>query len=256
MALLYGQGDFRRTVQIGTLSGWESDNPTATMGGLLGLLLGRQAVANAFPGARLSDGFDISRTRLDMPDYLPADPAAEDTFEMLPARMLAIIDRCVVDAGGTADLNADSWTIPLSAAAPLGQSPTERLYERSANHWVRARGGTVTTSTSVTGQPNDALSDLAVLADGAEHDFSGIDTAIDRSPIYSTQHRDAVSGEIQSLTVRYSVPVEVDAIRFIEGDHRTTGAGGWFESIQIAVRMRDCSIVTDTSLMVERTFGR
>ena len=33
IALLYGEGDFRRTVQIGTLTGWDSDNGTATMGG-------------------------------------------------------------------------------------------------------------------------------------------------------------------------------------------------------------------------------
>jgi hypothetical protein len=40
IALLYGQGDFLRTIQIGTLSGWDSDNGTATMGGLIGLMLG------------------------------------------------------------------------------------------------------------------------------------------------------------------------------------------------------------------------
>ena len=32
MALLYGETDYRRTIQIGTLSGWDSDNPTATHG--------------------------------------------------------------------------------------------------------------------------------------------------------------------------------------------------------------------------------
>ncbi|MCA9310994.1 MAG: ADP-ribosylglycohydrolase family protein, partial [Phycisphaerales bacterium] len=44
LALLYGQGDLPRTIQIGTLSGWDADNPTATMGGLLGLMLGTDAV--------------------------------------------------------------------------------------------------------------------------------------------------------------------------------------------------------------------
>lgn len=40
MALLFGQGDLKRTIQIGTLAGWDSDNGTATMGGLLGLMNG------------------------------------------------------------------------------------------------------------------------------------------------------------------------------------------------------------------------
>ena len=37
VSLFYGEGSYKRTVQIGTLTGWDSDNPTATWGGLLGL---------------------------------------------------------------------------------------------------------------------------------------------------------------------------------------------------------------------------
>ena len=40
LEFLYGEGDFCRTVQIGTLSGWDSDNGTATIGVLLGLMQG------------------------------------------------------------------------------------------------------------------------------------------------------------------------------------------------------------------------
>ena len=30
ISLLYGEGDFNRTIRIGSLCGWDSDNPTAT----------------------------------------------------------------------------------------------------------------------------------------------------------------------------------------------------------------------------------
>jgi len=35
VSLFYGEGDIAETIKIGTLAGWDSDNPTATWGGLL-----------------------------------------------------------------------------------------------------------------------------------------------------------------------------------------------------------------------------
>ncbi len=91
MALLFGQGDLKRTIQIGTLAGWDSDNGTATMGGLLGLMNGYDWVVAQFPDRELSDRYNIRRTRsFELPDYLPGDPEAEDTFTMMAARMHAL----------------------------------------------------------------------------------------------------------------------------------------------------------------------
>ncbi len=70
IALLYGEGDYRRTVQIGALSGWDSDNGTATMGGLLGLLLGYDELVAQFPDEAISDRYQITRTRENLPDCL------------------------------------------------------------------------------------------------------------------------------------------------------------------------------------------
>jgi hypothetical protein len=44
ISLMYGEGDLPRTVQIGSLAGMDSDNPTATWGGLLGFLYGYEGV--------------------------------------------------------------------------------------------------------------------------------------------------------------------------------------------------------------------
>ena len=44
ISLFYGSGNFKRTIQIGTLAGWDSDNPTATWGGLLGFILGKRGL--------------------------------------------------------------------------------------------------------------------------------------------------------------------------------------------------------------------
>ncbi|MEM6770108.1 MAG: ADP-ribosylglycohydrolase family protein [Bacteroidota bacterium] len=62
ISLFYGEGNFRETVKIGTLCGWDSDNPTATWGGLIGYVNGRKALRQTF-GDNLSDRFWIHRTR-------------------------------------------------------------------------------------------------------------------------------------------------------------------------------------------------
>jgi hypothetical protein len=108
ISLFYGEGDYQRTVRIGTLSGWDSDNPTATWGGLLGFLLGDEALRTQFPD--LSEVYWIYRTRFDLPDYLP-DADGEDTFPMMAERGLQIIDRVVTtEMGG--EVVGDEWVIP------------------------------------------------------------------------------------------------------------------------------------------------
>jgi hypothetical protein len=67
VSLFYGEGDLKETIKIGALSGWDSDNPTATWGGLLGFMLGRHGVEAAF-GQKLSDKFWIHRTRQGFPN--------------------------------------------------------------------------------------------------------------------------------------------------------------------------------------------
>ena len=67
VSLFYGEGDFKETLKIAVLAGWDSDNPAATWGGLLGYMLGRQAIEHQFDQS-LSDQFDIHRTRKGFPN--------------------------------------------------------------------------------------------------------------------------------------------------------------------------------------------
>jgi len=91
VSLFYGEGDLRRTIQIGSLAGWDSDNPTATWAGLIGFMIGRSGVEEVF-GDDISETYKISRTRRNFPDHTP-DLDGEDTFPMMAERALSIIDR-------------------------------------------------------------------------------------------------------------------------------------------------------------------
>jgi hypothetical protein len=48
MAILYGQGDFTRTIAIATTAGYDCDNQAATCGGLLGIINGAKAIPEKF----------------------------------------------------------------------------------------------------------------------------------------------------------------------------------------------------------------
>lgn len=114
VSLFYGEGDIKKTIMIGSLAGWDSDNPTATWGGLLGFMLGREGVEKAFDRQDPSDRFWIHRTRRNYPDHFPAEEG-EDSFPLMAKRGMGIVDRCVKELmHGEIDKKTNEWKIPLS----------------------------------------------------------------------------------------------------------------------------------------------
>lgn len=107
VSLFWGEGDLKETITIGALCGWDSDNPTATWGGMLGFALGRTGVEKAF-GREFPAQFNIHRTRQNFPR------SGLDTFERMATEGVEITDRVVVDMlGGTIDQENDSWVIQI-----------------------------------------------------------------------------------------------------------------------------------------------
>lgn len=106
VSLFYGEGDLKETIKIGTLAGWDSDNPTATWGGLIGFLIGKEGVEKAF-GQKLSNRFYIHRTRGGFPND------GVDTFENMAETGIMIIDRVVQERmNGGVDLENNRYLIP------------------------------------------------------------------------------------------------------------------------------------------------
>jgi len=106
VSLLYGEGDIVETIKIGVLAGWDSDNPSATWGGLLGFMIGKEGVEKAF-GQKFSNRFNIHRTRQNFPNE------GIDTFENMAEKGVLIIDRVVQEQmKGGIDLEKNIWYIP------------------------------------------------------------------------------------------------------------------------------------------------
>jgi hypothetical protein len=107
VSLFYGEGDIKETIKIGSLAGWDSDNPTATWGGLLGFMIGKEGVEKAF-GRKFSDQYNIHRTRQNFPDN------GIDTFDNMADFGIEIIDRVVEDQmHGRVDTDDDVWLVPV-----------------------------------------------------------------------------------------------------------------------------------------------
>jgi hypothetical protein len=106
ISLFYGEGNIVETIKIGTLAGWDSDNPTATWGGLLGFMIGKEGVEKAF-NRKFSNQFNIHRTRIGFPNN------GIDSFENMAEKGVFVIDRVVQEQmRGGIDLKKDLWFIP------------------------------------------------------------------------------------------------------------------------------------------------
>jgi hypothetical protein len=106
ISLLYGEGDIKETIKIGALAGWDSDNSTATWGGLLGFMIGKNGVEQAL-GRTFSEKFNIHRTRQNFPND------GIDSFDNMAKIGVFIIDRVVQnEMQGGVDLKTNNWYIP------------------------------------------------------------------------------------------------------------------------------------------------
>ena len=104
VSLFYGKGDIKETIKIGTLAGWDSDNPTATWGGMLGFMIGKSGIEKAF-GQNISNQFNIHRTRQNFANK------GIDNFDHMSKVGLEITDRVVVKFLG-GKIENDQYFIP------------------------------------------------------------------------------------------------------------------------------------------------
>ncbi len=106
ISLFYGEGDLIETIKIGSLTGWDSDNPTATWGGMLGFILGEDGVEAAFD-REFSNVFNIHRTRQGFSND------GFDDFNNMALKGILITDRVIQEhLHGGIDIEKDLWYIP------------------------------------------------------------------------------------------------------------------------------------------------
>ena len=100
MAVLYGEGDFMKTVGIAVSAGYDCDNQAATCGGLLGVMLGAGAIPDALtreclPRGRWDKPFNdtyINYSRDGLPNF--------NRISDIVARIAAVAETAILREGG------------------------------------------------------------------------------------------------------------------------------------------------------------
>ena len=106
ISLFWGEGDLKKTIKIGTLMGWDSDNPTSTWGGLIGFILGKEGIEEEF-SKKFSNEYFIHRTRQNFEKSI-------DNFDNMADKGIRIISRLVInELGGSYDIDNQLWYIPV-----------------------------------------------------------------------------------------------------------------------------------------------
>lgn len=120
MALLYGEGDFTRTVGIATSAGYDCDNQAATCGGIVGIMHGTRAIPEKFTHelpsrGRWQEPFNdtyINYSRDDLPPHFRIGDLVD--------RILAVTERAIFEQGGRriAIGGEPGYEIPFDSPAP------------------------------------------------------------------------------------------------------------------------------------------
>lgn len=100
MALLYGEGNFTKTVAIATAAGYDCDNQAATCGGLIGVIHGARHIPDQFTLALSSrekwekpfNNQYINYSRDGLPNY--------NEISDIVDRILSITEQAILDHGG------------------------------------------------------------------------------------------------------------------------------------------------------------
>ena len=235
LAILYGQGDFKRTVAIGVAGGFDSDCNPATAGGLVGLMKGWSGLPPDLTAAA-ADNYHLAT----FVNYPP-----DTTLTEIARQQQAVAERQILLAGGTIEgegaarvyrlPDADAVRPPIEKPDPTGP--------RGLVAAVRAAGGTVATSASV--EKRNPASDR----DNLDQIIDGItDVSYNGHLPYTTYdgtNPQPPGGDFYQLS--FDRKAIFTSLVFYEGDIAWNGInadprevepkGGYFESLTITIEV-------------------
>ncbi|GAB4214843.1 MAG: hypothetical protein OHK0013_39850 [Sandaracinaceae bacterium] len=258
LALLFGEGELVRTIRIGTLSGWDSDNGTATMGGLLGLLNGEawvRAELAAEGHTEVSSRYRIARTRVGFPQD-------EYTLDEIAALALPRVEESVRETGGTVDASG-AMRAPRVDAAELTALANPHVQTLGRGVVVRARheGDVAATvrSRSREGLGGEVASRF--VGQALVLDPYGVDPRLpvrDEVALATEQPPERFFATLADvdLEATWTEPRMLEGARIAEGPH--TPEGGWLEDVSLDVLVDDAwqpaSLATPFDARPDRSF--
>ena len=255
LALLYGDGDFERTVQIAVLAGWDCDCNPATAGGLLGIVHGFSGLPKHLTDPTVCGNTYANVSRPGLPDPVAPLPQHEP-ITTIALRMLMLAHGNIVRHGGAYADGSHTWTYFI----PRGQVTAERERPDPAGPAglvgaALAAGIDVTPTASV--QRYDVgydRHDLEAIIDGVT------DNSYNGHRSYWTYEPDPTQRPLHDwYELTFSQPVQFEGVVFHEGDivwakineyyRDDESIGGFFEDLTVQV-LQDGEYVEPAALQM------
>ena len=262
LAILYGRGDFKDTVQIAVLAGWDCDCNPATAGGLIGIIYGFSHLPSDLTDANIcGDVYEnVYRPYLPDPDqYIPQ----YDTISNIASRLTNLAEQNILKNGGyiTGPGNAKTYHIPDTVAIipepekPDPNGPSGLVAEASA------AGITVTPTAAVqrynTGKDRENL--YSIIDGIKDNSHNG------RKAYYSFLPEPSARPEQDWYQLSFSQPVKFEQITFYAGDivwsrindyYRDDNAkGGFFDDLTVEI-LRDSKYIEPANLQMTPVLDR
>lgn len=243
LAILYGQGDFKETVKIGVLAGFDCDCNPATAGGLIGLIDGYSGLPADLTAAA-SDAYHVATLQ---------GIVTDTTIQNVAQSWQSVAEAQILAAGGSITGTGSSRTYhlpPTDVLAPLLERP-DRTRPRGLVGAVLALGGSVATHASVEWHdPTNDRRNLDAIIDGIS------DVSYNGHLPYHTDDGDNLQpagGDFYQLD--FDRDLTFAKLLFHEGDIRWNGInndpkvieplGGYF--VNLTVEVGDDGVFTEVS---------
>lgn len=242
LALLYGDGDFERTVQIAVLAGWDCDCNPATAGGLLGVVLGHGGLPQGLTDPNICGDLYVNVARPGLPEPDAPLPQSEPILS-IAHRMLALAQGNILLNGGrisvgrfTNYLHIRRQNDPyIENNTPVLIGPPS-LIAQAAEAGIDVTADASVARYDVTRDRNN----LAAIIDGiTDNSSNGI------RPYWTLAPGDHEAPAEIWFEIRFSAPVILTGLTFYEGDVVWSGIntyyrddsplGGVLESIKVEI---------------------
>lgn len=251
LAILYGQGDFKGTVQIGALAGWDCDCNPATAGGLIGIIEGFSGLPPDLTNPDMCGDIYKNVHRLYLPDPNWALPQY-DTISDIAARLTDLAEQNILINGGCVTENGSTRTYHIPDFNAVSSESEKPDPNGPAGLIAKALAAGIT-----------VIPTAAVQRWDVQHDRHNLDAIIDGITDNSYNGHKAYysradyAREQDWYQLNFSEPVEFETLTFWEGDviwnrintyyKDDDPEGGFFEDLTVEI-IRDGEPVVPHSL--------
>ncbi len=237
MCLLYGQGDYKETVRVGVLAGWDCDCNPAIAGGILGVMNGRSGLPQDLFGSDVCSNTYQNIYRRYLPDPEVGMPQYED-ITVLANRIADLAEENIASNGGFVE--GDNYIISdLGESADVPEKVEPAGPDGLVIEALDAGLEVVPVAMVANYNTGNDLYNLGGIIDGIkDNSYSGVRP-------YRSYSSAGIGRAEDYYGVKFSRKVVFDAVTFYEGDtvwasindyNRTSERrGGHFEDMHVEI---------------------